>query len=102
MSSWSLWPSCPCTPGSRAGARARVHELIDLVLSEETPAVQKRFRDGLVWVDQRSRAGHAKKFLDLAAPEQTAILTAMSAAGHAGHEFFLEFRRRTVFACIGN
>jgi len=83
------------TPGARA---ARVHELIDLVLSEETPAVQKRFRDGLVWVDQRSRAAHLKKFLDLAAQQQTAILTTMSAAGNAGHEFFLEFRRRTVFA----
>ena len=83
------------TPGARA---ARVQELIDRVLSEETPAIQKRFRKGLAWVDRRSRAAYSKKFLDLAVQQQTAILTAMSEPGNTGHEFFLEVRRRTVFA----
>lgn len=83
------------TPGARA---ARVHELIDLILSEETPAVQKSFREGLTWVDRQSHSAHSKKFLELSVPQQTAVLTAMSGPGSAGHEFFLEIRRRTVFA----
>ncbi len=71
------------TPGARA---ARVHEHIDLVLSEETPEVQKQFRAGLARVraEPAARRGEA--------------LSQMSVPGNAGHEFFLELRRRTVFA----
>lgn len=83
------------TPGARA---ARVHELIDLILSEETPAVRNPFREGLAWVDRQCRSTHGKKFLELTAPQQNGLLTAMSTPGNAGHHFFMEIRRRTVFA----
>jgi Gluconate 2-dehydrogenase subunit 3 len=83
------------TPGARA---ARVQELIDLTLSEETQDVQKRFREGLAWVDQRSRRLHSLDFLRLTAGQQTAILTSMASPNNAGHVFFRELRERTVFA----
>ncbi len=83
------------TPGARA---AGVHELIDLILSEETPAIQKPFREGLTWVDGQSQSAQSKNFLELSGPQQTALLIAMSGRGNAGHDFFLDIRRRTVFA----
>lgn len=83
------------TPGARA---ARVQELIDLTLSEETRDIQKRFLQGLAWVDQRSRRLHSLDFLRLTARQQTAILTSMASPNNAGHEFFQELRERTVFA----
>src|SRR5688572_1282861 len=83
------------TPGARA---VRVQELIDLILSEETSDIQKRFVEGLVWVDQKSRTLHARDFLELTSEHQTAIMTSMAAPQNAGHEFFQEIRKRTVFA----
>lgn len=71
------------TPGARA---ARVHEHIDLVLSEETPEVQKQFRAGLARLKARPVGRRGE------------ILAEMSIPGSAGHEFFLDLRRRTVFA----
>jgi hypothetical protein len=83
------------TPGARA---ARVQELIDLTLSEETPDAQKRFLEGLAWVDQRSRTLHSLDFLKLTTPEQTAILSSMASPNNTKHAFFQELRERTVFA----
>jgi hypothetical protein len=40
------------TPGARD---ARVHEYIDVALSVENEAMQKRFREGLEWLDDYCR-----------------------------------------------
>ncbi len=83
------------TPGARA---VRAQELIDLILSEETADIQKRFVEGLGWVDQKSRAAHTRDFVKLTAEEQTAMMRSMATPQNAGHEFFEEIRKRTVFA----
>ena len=89
------------TPGARA---AKAHEHIDLVLSEETPDVQHSLRDGLAWVEQRSRESQGQSFLTLKPDEQNAILTRMASSAsqrpedEGGTRFFLDLRRRVVFA----
>ena len=89
------------TPGAR---QAKTHEQIDLVLSEETPDVQRAFRNGLAWVEQRSRELHDYRFVTLKAEQQTAILKHMSESKaeppheEAGRRFFLDLRKRVVFA----
>ena len=89
------------TPGARA---AKAHEHIDLVLSEETPDVQHDFRDGLAWLERRSRELHDRGFLELTPGQQNAILTRMADSktprpeDEGGNRFFLDFRKRVVFA----
>ena len=63
------------TPGARA---AKVHEHVDLVLSDETEDVQHDFRDGLVWLERRSRELYGDGFLKLGPDKQTALLTRIS------------------------
>ena len=83
------------TPGARA---VRAQELTDLILSEETADIQKRFLEGLAWVDQKSQTLHGRDFLKLTSEHQTAIMTSMATPQNDGHEFFEEIRKRTVFA----
>jgi gluconate 2-dehydrogenase gamma chain len=88
------------TPGARA---AGAHEHIDLVLSEETAEVQRAFREGLAWVEQRSRESHNKNFLGLTVDQKNAILAQMADSKMPGQEydsrgFFLDLRKRVVFA----
>lgn len=89
------------TPGAR---QAKAHEHIDLVLSEETPVVQRAFRNGLAWVERRSRELHNNHFVKLNAEQQNAILKHMSesksasTAEESGRTFFLDLRKRVVFA----
>jgi hypothetical protein len=87
------------TPGAR---QAKAQEHIDLVLSEETPDVQRTFRKGLVLVDQRSRELYKDHFVALKPEQQTAILKHMSEskAEPPSEEkaFFLDLRKRVVFA----
>ena len=89
------------TPGART---AGVHEHIDLVLSHETGEVQQDFREGLAEVDRLSVRRHQKAFLRLSAQDQEGLLSrlANSDSDHpgvgAGHRFFRDLRRRTVFA----
>jgi hypothetical protein len=89
------------TPGALA---AKVHEHIDLVLSEETPDVQHSFRDGLAWIERRSREMHNRAFLALTVAEQNALLTRMADSktprleDESGYRFFLALRKRVVFA----
>ncbi|HUQ94369.1 MAG TPA: gluconate 2-dehydrogenase subunit 3 family protein [Bryobacteraceae bacterium] len=83
------------TPGARA---ARVVEHVDRTLFEEIPDVQSRFREGLAGVNQKSQALYSLDFRNLPVSRQTSILTAMAKPEDAGHEFFEEIRRRTVFA----
>ena len=89
------------TPGART---ARVHEHIDLVLSHETEQVRKVFAEGLAEVDRLSRSRHQKEFVRLSPQEQEALLGQLAdpesdrPGGTAGHRFFRDLRRRTVFA----
>ena len=89
------------TPGARA---ARVHEHIDLVLSHETDQVRKTFLKGLAEVERLSLVRYQKAFVRLSAEDQEAVLSRLSnpepdhPEGGAGHRFFRDLRRRTVFA----
>lgn len=89
------------TPGARS---ARVHEHIDLVLSHETEEVQQGFRAGLEEVDRLSVSRHGKEFIRLSAEDQEALLSRLAnsepdqSGGGAGHRFYRDLRRRTVFA----
>ena len=89
------------TPGARA---ARVHEHIDLVLSHETDQVRKTFLEGLAEVDRLSLVRHEKKFVRLSAEDQEGLLSRLAEPEpdqpeeDAGHRFFRDLRRRTVFA----
>ena len=86
------------TPGALA---AKVHEHIDLVLSEESPAVQKAFLKGLSWMDRKSRQRFGADFREISPDHQTLILTELSAEGagdEIGKRFFEDIKRRTTFA----
>lgn len=89
------------TPGARA---ARVHEHIDLVLSHETDEVRKTFLEGLAEVDRLSLVRHQKAFVRLSPEDQEALLSRLAEPEPdqpeegAGHRFFRDLRRRTVFA----
>jgi hypothetical protein len=88
------------TPGARA---AKVHEHIDLVLSQETDDVREEFRDGTAWLERRSRELYGQNFTALSAEKQIAILKRLSDGksvrpeDEAGHRFFLDIRKRVVF-----
>lgn len=89
------------TPGARS---ARVHEHIDLVLSYETDEVQQEFLKGLAEVDRLSAVRYEKAFVRLSAEDQEALLSRLAnpepddRKEGAGHRFFRDLRRRTVFA----
>lgn len=89
------------TPGARA---ARVHEHIDLVLSHETEQVRKTFLEGLAEVDRLSLVRYEKAFVRLSPEDQEALLSRLAdrepdqPEEGAGHRFFRDLRRRTVFA----
>jgi gluconate 2-dehydrogenase gamma chain len=88
------------TPGARA---AKVHEHIDVVLSQETADVQEEFRDGTAWLERRSRETYGRGFMALSPEQQTAILKRISDSktvrpeDEAGARFFLDIRKRVVF-----
>ena len=87
------------TPGARA---ARVHEHIDLVLSHETEQVRKTFLEGLAEVGRLSLVRYGKAFVRLSPEDQEALLSRLAEPDQpeegAGHRFFRDLRRRTVFA----
>jgi len=89
------------TPGARG---AKVHEHVDLVLSEETEDVRHDFRDGLVWLERRSHEVYGHGFLQLDPEKQTAILTRISDRkelrpdDERGNQFFADLRKRVVFS----
>ena len=89
------------TPGARA---VRVNEHMDLVLNDEIPEVQRAFRNGLAWIDRKSQQLYDAEFLKLSSEQQKAILSRVSnrkngsTEDEPGHRFFLDIRRRTVFA----
>jgi len=89
------------TPGARA---VKVNQHMDLVLNDEIPEVQQAFRDGLAWIDSKSKQMHDTEFVKLGSEQQSAILSIVSNSKHVsagdepGRRFFLNIRGRTVFA----
>lgn len=89
------------TPGARA---AGAHEHIDLVLSEASEDERHDFRDGLVWLERRSREIYGRGFQALDSEKRTAILTRISdrktlqPEDERGNRFFLDIRSRVVFS----
>jgi len=89
------------TPGARD---ARVHEYIDVAMSIETAPVQKRFRDGLQWVDQRCRQQSQKGIEDASSEQLNSLLSAISDSNASipdelkpGASFFTDLKSRTLF-----
>ena len=89
------------TPGASA---ALVNQHIDLVLSEETKEEQRTFVEGLNTIDQISKSQYDKPFSGLSQDQQVALLTRLAddrqvrPEEERGRRFFLDLRRRTVFA----
>jgi hypothetical protein len=87
------------TPG---GAQAGVPDYIDYVASSNS-FQQKRFREGFAWLDAAAQKRHGRKFLELAEPDQVAILQPLSDAvdanrgsGDAEVEFFRILKNLTA------
>ncbi len=89
------------TPGAKA---ALVNRYIDLVLNEEEPDKQKKFIEGLAWIDGRCLKLYGKPFIQLSAEQQTALLTPLADPENKnpedklGVEFFQEMKDFTIFA----
>ena len=89
------------TPGAKA---AKVNEFIDLVLSKETPKVQREFLQGLDWIDRKSRQVFRRRFIELKPEEQKTLLERIAdeenraAEDQVGVSFFKNIKARTIFA----
>jgi gluconate 2-dehydrogenase gamma chain len=85
------------TPGAR---KALVHQYVDFVLARGEAARRERFREGLAWLDRRSRALFGGPFATREAAQQDELLTRMSstASGEdaAGAAFFALAKQLTV------
>jgi gluconate 2-dehydrogenase gamma chain len=86
------------TPGA---ASVKVPEFIDLMLTEWSPAAERdRFLTGLADIDARSRRFHGGVFLDLRAPDQTAMLQALDGvkgAEGSAEDAFATLKDLTVY-----
>src|SRR2546423_1156707 len=66
------------TPGARA---AGVHRFVDALLTDHYPSPERdRFVAGLADVDAQARSRHGKAFVECAADQQLALLTALDEA----------------------
>ena len=88
------------TPGARA---ARVHEFIDLMLTDWFPEDERaHYLSGLATVDQRSQADYGTPFLQATEAQQVALLTkmedeALSPSENAdGPPFFMMMKQLTL------
>jgi glucoside 3-dehydrogenase (cytochrome c) hitch-hiker subunit len=87
------------TPGARV---ARVNRFIDHVLERAPAADRSRFVEGLDWIDARSRNLHRRDFVEVSAPNQTALLAQLAdeknktSADRIGTEFFRAIKSMTI------
>jgi len=86
-----------------AGAtKANVNRFIDAVIADASPADRQRFVDGLAWVDARSQRDAGASFAKATAPQQTALLTALSTnkaptpEEQSGVDFFKAIKALTI------
>ncbi len=88
------------TPGAKA---ALVNRFMDLLLNEDDPAKQRRFVEGLAWIDARSRKLNGKLFVEAGIQEQTGLLEPLADPGNSnpddrpGVEFFQQLKDLTIF-----
>jgi len=88
------------TPGAKA---AMVNRFIDLLLSDEDADKQKKFYEGLAWLDARSLTAHGAPFVKLAPEQQSALLEPLADPNNSnpkdkpGVEFFEELKGLTIF-----
>ncbi len=85
------------TPGAKD---ANVHRYMDLFLSVKDAGEQKKFVDGLAWLDGYAQDKFQKDFVHCAEPEQVGMLERMSASGktdvpQAGCDFFVQVKTLT-------
>ena len=86
------------TPGAK---EAGVAEFVDFMVANTTD-VQYRFRTGLVWLNSRSEQTLGKRFLELTAQQQSALLEPLGFKDKArpgeeeGRRFFAMIRDYTV------
>ena len=78
------------TPGAK---EAQVNRFIDLMLSESSAEAQRRFLQGLAWLDGYALRTYGAPFVKGSASQQTSVLKNLDAAENA---FFREIKRRTV------
>jgi gluconate 2-dehydrogenase gamma chain len=86
-----------------AGAtKAQVNRFIDAVLADASAESQKKFADGLAWMDTVSQRDSGGPFVKASPAYQTALLTAMSSNKRpnanelAGVEFFKAIKSLTI------
>ena len=83
-------------------AKAGVNQFIDAVIADASPADRQKFLDGLAWIDARSQRDAGVPFARATPEQQTALLTAISAAGTPdpddapGAEFFTAIKSLTI------
>jgi glucoside 3-dehydrogenase (cytochrome c) hitch-hiker subunit len=88
------------TPGAKA---ALVNRFIDLLLNDEDAEKQKKFYEGLAWLDARSMQVSRKPFVNLTPGEQTALLEPLADPDNSkpedkpGVEFFQQMKDLTIF-----
>ncbi len=86
------------TPGAK---EAGVAEFIDFMVFSD-PSVRYTFRTGLAWLDAYSEQRAGKKFMELAAPQQTSLLEPIGfkekarPGDEAGQRFFRTVREYTI------
>lgn len=86
-----------------AGAKeAQVNRVIDLVLSESSPEVQRKFTHGLAWLDGYALRTHGAPFVKCSPAQQAALLRSLDPDTHPrrdlhpGMAFFREIKRRAI------
>lgn len=88
------------SPGAREAGAA---EFIDFLVAHD-PSSQYEFRTGLTWLEAHAATLTGKPFLELAEPEQIALLKPLAYAKEfqpgreSGREFFRQVREATVMA----
>ena len=88
------------TPGAKS---ARVNQFIDLMLNDEDAGRQRKFIQGLSWIDGRSLKVHGKPFVQLAPEQQTELMVPLAdpknnnPEDRLGVEFFQEIKDWTIF-----
>ncbi len=89
------------TPGAKA---ALVNRHMDLMLSESPAETQRRFLQGLAWLDGHALQKHGTPFVRCTLAQQTALLESFDPDRNPapdlrpGTRFFREIKRRTVSA----
>jgi hypothetical protein len=87
------------TPG---GAAAHVNQYIDWIVGDAAEVEQRRFRDGLAWLEATSRERFTRSFAELGAAQQDGLLMPVAAAADAGRDgepgvaFFRALKQRTL------